>query len=337
MSSFPTAFGLSPEQVEDTVRATGAAPSLHNSQPWRLRVLSQAIELHCDLTRRLPAADPDDRELRLACGAALLNLRLALQHHGVRPVVTLLPRPAPSSLLATVRSGGPADPARHESLHRAIAKRRSNRRPFLPTPVPTGHRSELIQSVHAEQCWLHVVDRGELAALEGMVHRAHRIQMGDARFRAELRQWTGRRPGDTEGVPVAAAGPRPEPQDQWVLRDFSGGQAPARVPGKDFEYEPLLVVVCSYFPGRLADVQAGQALQRMLLTATSLGLAASLVSQVVEVEQTREELRGLLDSGLRPHVLVRLGYGSPTPPTPRRSPRDLLLADEPVPAHDLPG
>jgi nitroreductase len=330
MGAFPTAFGLPPAQVESVVRSAGAAPSLHNSQPWRFRVGPQAIEVHADAARWLPAADPDQQELRLACGAALLNLRVALEHVGIHPVVTLLPRPAEPSALAAVRSGGRADPARHESLYRAIARRRSNRRPFLPAPVPAGHRHELSQAVRAEGCWLHVVQRSELASLETMVHRAHCVQMADAGFRAELRRWTGRAAGETEGVPAAAAGPQPEPQDQWVLRDFSGGQARARVPGKDFEYDPLLVVVCSYFTGRLADLQAGQALQRMLLDATALGLAASLMSQVVEVDETRAALRALVGGDLHPHALVRLGYGSPTPATPRRCPRELLIPTEPL-------
>ncbi|MFD0487427.1 nitroreductase family protein [Saccharopolyspora spinosporotrichia] len=110
-----------------------------------------------------------------------------------------------------------------------------------------------------------------------------------------------------------------------MLRDFSGGQAQPRTPGKEFEHDPLMVVLCSYEDSRAADLQAGQALQRMLLSATSLGLAASLVSQVVEVEETQHELRELLGGGLRPQTVVRVGYGSPTPPTPRRDPAEMLI------------
>jgi nitroreductase len=328
MTSFPAALGLSAEQTEDVVRQAGLAPSLHNSQPWQFRLTPYAIELHSDPQRRLPAADPEDRELRLACGAALLNLRLALEHSGVRPVVTLLPRLAGPTVLAEVRGGGRAKQAPEEQeLHRAIPKRHSNRRPFLETPVPTEHRHALTIAVQREQCWLHVVKRPELGALEGLVHRAHRAQMADTRFRDEMARWTGRPKGTVEGVPAAAAGPQPEPQDQWVLRDFSGGQAPARVPGKDFEYEPLLVVVCSYQEGRLADLHAGQAMQRMLLTATARGLASSLLSEVVEVADTREELRRLLGGTLYPQAVVRIGYGSPTSATPRHDVQDLLIKD----------
>jgi hypothetical protein len=42
-------------------------------------------------------------------------------------------------------------------------------------------------------------------------------------------------------------------------------------------------VVCSFHEGVLADLQAGQALQQVLLTATTLGLSASFLSQPIEV------------------------------------------------------
>src|SRR3954447_20558196 len=105
-SSVPAGLGLSPDEVTAVLEAAALAPSVHNSQPWRFRVLPDRIELHADLTRRLPAADPDDKELRLACGAALGNMRIALEALGIRPTVTLLPRHTGTPALAAVRRGG---------------------------------------------------------------------------------------------------------------------------------------------------------------------------------------------------------------------------------------
>ncbi|GAA2784798.1 Acg family FMN-binding oxidoreductase [Saccharopolyspora taberi] len=326
MEPFPPALGLSSEQTEQLLRLAGAAPSLHNRQPWRFRLSPESIELFCDPRRRLPAADPDDRELRVGCGAALLNLRIALAQAGIRPDVTLVPRTGGPWALAHVRVAEHADPAPPESeLFRAIPVRRSNRRPFLPDPVPLAHCQALVRAVQAEDCWLHVVERSQLGVLENLVRTAHRAQLDDPAFVAEMLEWTGRGPGEVEGVPAASAGPLPEPQDQWVLRDFSGGQARIRLPGKDFEYDPLLLVLCSHSGTRTADLEAGQALQRMLLTATSLGLVASLISQVTEVGEVREELRRLLGGSLHPQAVVRVGYGTPAPATPRREPRELLV------------
>ena len=89
----------------------GRAPSLHNSQPWRFRVTARVIELYADPERTLPVADPDGREQRMACGAALFNLRLALHGHRIRPTVTILPDRARPELLAV------DPPRRHEGTH----------------------------------------------------------------------------------------------------------------------------------------------------------------------------------------------------------------------------
>ncbi|MCA1194977.1 MULTISPECIES: nitroreductase family protein [Saccharopolyspora] len=324
--AFPPALGLAPEQVAQVVRLAGRAPSLHNRQPWLFRVTADVIELHADLSRRMPGTDPEDRELRLGCGAALYDLRLALEHVGVRPLVTLLPSEREPELLAQVRRGGSVRVrAEQSALLRAITARRTNRRPFLATPVPKPHRTALVGSVSAEHSWLHVVDRPQRAELLGLVRRAHDRQLRDEAFRAEMAAWTGLPDGAAEGVQAASAGPTREPQDEWVLRDYSGGRDRPRVPGKDFEDDPLMLVLCSYGRGRQADLEAGEALQRLLLTATSLGLAASMLSQVIEVRETRGELRALLGGTLEPQAVLRIGYGTPVPATPRRAPEDTLL------------
>src|SRR5690242_16693339 len=138
-SRVPPALGLPATAVEAALRAAGRAPSLHNVQPWLFRVESDVIELHADPTRRLPATDPEDRELRLSCGAALFNLRVALQAAGVQPRVTSLPAAHggtrldanPGPLAEIRRSGATVPTAQVHRLMEAISTRRTNRRPFL--------------------------------------------------------------------------------------------------------------------------------------------------------------------------------------------------------------
>lgn len=326
---FPAALRLSSEQTRQAIRLAGKAPSLHNRQPWRFRVSADEIDLCADAERRLPATDPQDTELRLGCGAALLNLRVVLEHYGISPSVSLLPQSPHSEVLATIRHGGAMNPAAERpALLSAISARRTNRRPFLPTPVPSVHAAALREAVRNEHSWLHVVGRQERAAMLKLVRRAHDVEMNDPDFRAELQHWTGRREGEREGVPASAAGPMPEEQDEWVLRDFSGGQAPPRVAGKDFEDDPLIVVLCSHADGPVGELQAGQAMQRALLTMTSLGLSASFLAQVIETRETWSRLRELVGGRVYPRVVMRVGYGSPVPATPRRAPEELLLNDD---------
>lgn len=331
MNIVPSALGLTAEQVSAVLTAAGMAPSLHNIQPWRFAVRPDRIELHADPAARLPATDPDNRELRLSCGAALLNLRLALEGQGVRPMVTLTYQPwpgdEPDRPLAVVRHGGRSRAQlATAALERAIPQRRTVRTPFVDAPVPRAYRGMLARAAADERCWLHNVELPEdRARLRKLVVGAQREQAADPAFAAELATWTGHHGDRSDGVPRSASGLRPEPQDEWVLRDFGAGQARERLPGKDYEHSPLIMVLQSYSDGPAEQTQAGQALQRMLLTATSLGLSASLLSQPIEVPNARGALRRLLGNRLAPQAIVRVGYGSPAQPTPRKPLTELVI------------
>lgn len=334
MTQIPAALGLTPDQVLGALAAAGRAPSLHNSQPWRFRVEPDVIEVLADPERRLPAADPHGRELRLACGAALFNLRLAIHGVGVRPIVTLRSDPDRPDLLATVRYGGrkpPTPPQR--ALLAAIPRRRTNRRPFSAEPVTAAELAALRRAAMDEGAWLHVVsDPGERAQLQALAGQAHIAQEADPRFRTEFEHWTAVGPDRVDGIPALVNEQRPAPHEPWVKRDFTHGAGRTTgETGRVFETEPTLVVLSAQMFGTTSEVSAGQALERVLLTATVAGLAVSFLSQVVEVDHTRERLRALIRGAHSPQALLRIGRGSPVPPTPRRPVADTILADAPAP------
>jgi len=317
---------LTSAQVRSVLAAAARAPSPHNTQPWRFHRTATTIELHADPDRALPVADPDRRELMVACGAALLNLRLAIRAQGCVVSVRLLPSAAQQNLLAVVKPMRSRIATTEEQrLAGAIDRRRTNRYPFTHAAVPVPVRNELRRAAESEQARMATVRHTQLPALRSLVHTAHRIQQHDGDFLAEWRSWVGRGADTFDGVPRYSAGPRPETGDVWVLRDFALGRGEARLPGHDFEPDPLLVVVGSADDTPLGWLRAGQALQRVLLTATTAGLAASFLAQVVEVAPARARLRALLDNALWPQAVLRLGYGSwPVPPTPRRPADDYV-------------
>lgn len=73
---------LAPDMITQALASAVKAPSPYNTQPWRFVVDGSRIDLFLDRDRVLHVADPDAREARLACGAALCNLRLALRAAG---------------------------------------------------------------------------------------------------------------------------------------------------------------------------------------------------------------------------------------------------------------
>lgn len=322
MTDIPCALDLEPDQVLDVLTTACRAPSLHNSQPWRFRLDPGLIELHLAADTRLPVIDPDGREQRISCGAALFTLRLALTGLGIRPIVTVLPDRTRPELIAEIRHGGHRQPTPdHLRLLRAVPQRRTNRRPFSNEPVSPGEVALLRRAALEEGAWMHVIDDPrQRRDLRELAVRAHHQQMSDAAFRAEMQHWTGVGPDRLDGVPAAAGGPLSP--TGWVMRDFSGNGASFT---GAFEHEPLIAVLSAHTTGPAGEVRVGQALQRVLLTATADGLAVSYLSQLVEVPSAREQLRRLVRGLQPPLAVLRVGRGWPVPTTPRRPVEDLLL------------
>lgn len=75
-------------QMRELVRYATLAANGHNTQPWKFAIKENAIEIHPDYTRRLPAVDPKDRELWISLGCALENLLVASHAAGYAPEVT---------------------------------------------------------------------------------------------------------------------------------------------------------------------------------------------------------------------------------------------------------
>jgi nitroreductase len=300
------------------------APSLHNSQPWRFRLQDGAVEILSDPGRQLPVADRTGWAVRIACGAALFNARLALAVNGVPAVVRLRPDLSDPTLIARL-TPGPQRPATmaEQDMFDAIPHRHSNRKPFWPTAVPSDLRVRLAEAARAEGAWLELlVGMMPLTMLAEIARSADRVLQRDPDYRAELSQWI-RTDDAKDGVPVAAGSVAPEPHDLLPQRAYTDRH---RALGRDFEPEPLVAVLGSAGDSTGDQINAGQALQRVLLTATTAGLSSSMISQPIEVVAAREQLRQSLRRFGTPQMVLRIGYGQRGRPTPRRSVDDVIVA-----------
>ena len=83
------------------VRSATAAPSLHNSQPWRFRIGEHGVDVYADPRRRLDVLDPAGRELLISVGAAVFTLRLAIRGAGYLSDLKLFPVAAEPDFVAT--------------------------------------------------------------------------------------------------------------------------------------------------------------------------------------------------------------------------------------------
>jgi hypothetical protein len=77
---------------------------------------------------------------------------------------------------------------------------------------------------------------------------------------------------------------------------------------------------------RVDWVNAGQALQRILLTASTCGAAVALHSQPAELPWLREFIRTRLSDGAYPHLVLRIGLVTQAVVSVRRDPDDVMFS-----------
>ncbi|CAM5568733.1 Acg family FMN-binding oxidoreductase [Streptomyces aurantiogriseus] len=310
--------------VESLLTAAVAAPSIHNTQPWRFRLDpgNQVLEVHSAPERTLPLTDPMHRAQYLSVGAAVFNLRLAAVHQGWRPEVKLLPDPHEPGLLAAVRLTGPLgaeDQPSDPDLYEAIARRHTSRMPFTGRPVPEPIVAEMASAAHAAGARLHVPDIAGTRRLLHLTAAAEARNHAHPDRTAETLTWINAPGASTPyGIPATALGP-PDAAGRMPMRDFTGALPARRLPALWFERHVQLALLWTPHDRREDWLRAGQALQYVLLTATAHGLRTSLLHQAMEWPDLRIATALPRHKRCHPHVLIRFGYGPDGVSTPRES------------------
>ncbi|MFE0022595.1 Acg family FMN-binding oxidoreductase [Amycolatopsis sp. NPDC059021] len=305
--------------VEVLARAVVRAPSVHNTQPWRLALPPARAEVFERPDLALNRHDPDGRDRLISCGAALTNLELAVRVLG-RGVALALPGPGAATTLAgAVLVTGQESPSAAElHAYQAISRRRSHRRRFADSPVPDEAATAVANAATGPDVVAAPVRKTHLPALAGLFERAARVLRGDREYQAELAEWT--------------TAWRPDGVGDGLLAPSHGRAGPLwadlvpprhRVPDPQtlltrMEREHLLFFVTAG-DDRADHVRAGMAMQRAWLTAVDTGLAASVLTQPLHVAPVREQLAERLRLPGVPQLVMR--FGSPAEPVGRRTPR----------------
>lgn len=306
--------------------ATLAANS-HNTQPWLFSQAGNAVIIRPDMTRATPAADPDHHHLYASLGCAAENLSLAARAGGSSTSVTFSPDGE-----GVVRIDRVAGNAKRDGLFDAITERQCTRSQYDGRPVSADEVSQLEAVAKVDGCRLVIIpDRERIEQMLALAITANTIQIEDAKFSEELKQWirfNGAQAAATrDGLYAACAGnPTLPPFLGRIMFGllFAAGSENDKL-AKQVRSSSGLAVFVTEKDDKAHWVQSGRSYQRFALRATTLGIRHAFVNQLVDVPAVRAKFSQVLGIGdRRPDLVVRYGY-APTMPRSLRRPIDEVI------------
>lgn len=322
MNATPDAWTL-----KKAVQLACRAPSVHNSQPWRWVAEGGVLQLFVDRDRTVPGTDRSGREAILSCGAALDHVRVAMLAAGWGAETERFPNPDEPDHLATIKF----TPVEHitraqRDRANAILHRRTDRLPMGEPSYWSLFEPVLRSTLDESVVTLDVLPDDARPALAQASRLSEAVRRDDASYHAELEWWASRF-GSNVGVPPGALLSYQESVRVDVAREFPVRGHQDRRPEVAVDWAKILVL--STPEDTRADVlRCGEVLSNVLLECTMAFLATCTLTHLIELDESRDIVRGLLAGGGQPQVLIRAGIAPPMeavpPPTPRRAPGDVL-------------
>jgi hypothetical protein len=309
------------ETVREIIRYATLAANGHNTQPWRFKVAPTSIRVLPDFSRRTPAVDPDDHHLYVSLGCAAENLTLAAAARGLSGETRFEPEGDGAIVFDHI-----AGAERPSAFCDAIPRRQSTRTEYEGRAVPATTLAELARA--AETPGVDVVlisDRAQINRVRDLVISGNSTQMGDRAFMAELKSWMRFNPrAAIERGDGLFSGSSSNPSlPGWLGRPMFDLAFKADAENDKYARHLASSSGLVVFAGERADpaswTKVGHACQRFALQATALGLKLAFINQPVEVAGLRPELAAVVGlPGRRPDIVMRFGYGTEVPMSPRR-------------------
>lgn len=314
-----------PETIRAALMLAIRAPSVHNTQPWRWCIGKNSLHLYAEPDRQLHSTDPDGRDLMISCGVALNHCVIAFAASGWQAKVHRFPNPADHNHLASIELTRHSPTEADVALAAAIPRRRTDRRHYTSRPVSV--KEITLMGARAARTGVMLRKVEGLTHLSLLVAQAAEQHAASYEYLGELTTWTGRYASEA-GVPAHNT-PKYDPAAAIPRRMFAGtaleessGAPPA------FDNAVVLALGTSA-DDDTARLRAGEATSLVLLTSTVSGLASCPITEPLEINEFREQVRTDVfgDSGY-PQMLLRIGWApvdaEPLPATPRRPLKDMV-------------
>lgn len=311
------------QSINDILSIARLAPSVHNTQPWRVKVETDGLRIMLARERALNHGDPTGREIYLSLGIFTEACLISLRHNGFKPS-----QPKFTADEVFIKTG-PKTGGRGESAAvRAMQKRYTDRTTYKKTIVP----EEALKAINS--CWRSprievraVNDSQIIETVAGFTRQALLLAFSNPAFRKELTEYFVDHNKIPYGIPLSALGTNPI-KARLVKRLIKSGvnrSQESKAEYRRWRSASGLIFILAEGDSKSYWVESGRAYLRASLEAEKLGYSQATSAAIVEAADFHEDIEKLLGTKKRVQSVIRIGRGSKRKKySGRLSPEELL-------------
>jgi len=324
-----------PEKISQILGDASLAPSSHNTQQWRVKILSETeLLVMTDQGRWLTQVDPENRELMLSIGAFLENLEQAALTFGYMTQTEILAKTPRDTDVVKIKLT-PCPPVKSKILE-LIQSRATDRRPYEKADLSASQVEELTKLLPGCLSWFprNGKEGGWLAV---SLVAANRQQADNDGKQKELSEWLRFSQAEArekkDGLTAEMLGLSGIKKFYWYtflkkkdvlsksFRDQGVASARSQVDGCAGFF-----VITSGDGSVSSLLQAGRDYEKLILKCTEFGIAFQPMSQLMEESPWKDEIAKELTLSRPVQFVVRTGLSKSRPaPSIRRPVEDFAV------------
>lgn len=308
-------------------RLATLAPSVHNTQPWRLTLKADTLSVHVDPSRQLEYTAKQVHEPYISLGAFIETFEQAAQSFGHSVAID---NPADGSHVADIRIAGRT--ISNADIFEAIVHRTSNRHAYATDPIAKQTLDEIVSHDLTGASVFLISSKQEIEWMARLAAVATEAVMTEQTFREELSGWVRNNltrkydgmPGFVQGMPTPIS-----LVARHVIKHVDVSRDQAKKDARLLTQSAHLVLISTPDPEDTRSLLAcGRLYARICLQAKRHKYDTSAVTAPIAYGPTREEIIQRLPGANCPVALLRLGSAQkPGRHTPR-IPIDRLIHND---------
>jgi hypothetical protein len=314
------------QHITEIIDIARFAPSLYNTQPWRVHQNGDSLRISLDGRYQIVNADPVTRQTYMGLGIFCEAIRLSAQSFGLdQTSLTLDDGQAILVFAATMPLASAA------SDIAAIKSRSSDRSIYTPIDIPQETLNSLIACAAGLDVTIKITsDPSMISTVADFSSRGMAQVMDNQQYRNEYRRylipiWSSSK----RGILVKSLGLSlmSELLLPWKLKKGLGITKEVDLERKRWQSASALIMIRTDGDVMKNWYEAGQAYFRVSLAIEKLGLSQATSEAIVEIAQYHTELENLLFTKQRILTVMRIGKGKPKvnrSPSPRVNASELI-------------